>query len=57
MERQTRDHAYFLFLYSPVGLSAVNKAVTFVPYVNSVLTLAETSVTDRHWSLRNAAKP
>jgi peptide/nickel transport system substrate-binding protein len=52
MERLTRDQAYFLFLYNPVGLSAVNKAVTFVPYVNGVLSLAETSVTDQHWSVR-----
>jgi ABC-type transport system substrate-binding protein len=57
MERLTRDHAYFLFLYNPVGLSAVNKAVTFVPYVTGSLSLAETSVTDQHWSVRNAAKP
>ena len=52
MERQTRDQAYFLFLYNPVGLAAVNKAVTFVPYLNGVLLLAETSVTDQHWSVR-----
>ena len=52
MERLTRDQAYFLFLYNPVGLSAVNKAVTFVPYPNGLLLLAETSVTDQHWSVR-----
>jgi peptide/nickel transport system substrate-binding protein len=52
MERQTRDQAYFLFLYNPIGLSAVNKAVTFVPYVNGDLVLAETAVTDQHWSVR-----
>ena len=52
MERLTRDQAYFLFLYNPVGLAAVNKAVAYVPYVNGVLLLAETSVTDQHWSVR-----
>ena len=30
MERHTREQAYFLFLYSPIGLYAVNKAVEFV---------------------------
>jgi peptide/nickel transport system substrate-binding protein len=52
MERLTRDQAYFLFLYNPVGLVAVNKAVAFVPYVTGQLSLAETSVTDQHWSIR-----
>src|SRR4029453_18217733 len=32
MERHSRDQAYFLFLYNPIGLYAVNKAVQFVPY-------------------------
>lgn len=52
MERHTHDQAYFLFLYNPIKLYAVNKAVQFVPYVNGVLNLAETSVTEQHWSLR-----
>jgi peptide/nickel transport system substrate-binding protein len=52
MERLTHDQAYFLFLYNPVGLAAVNKAVAFVPYVSGQLSLAETSVTDQHWSVR-----
>jgi peptide/nickel transport system substrate-binding protein len=52
MERRTRDHAYFLFLYNPIKLYAVNKAVDFVPYVSTTLTLAETSVTEQHWSIR-----
>jgi peptide/nickel transport system substrate-binding protein len=51
MERHTRDQAYFLFLYNPIQLYAVNKAVTFVPYVN-LLNLAETGVTEQHWSVR-----
>ena len=51
MERHTHEQAYFLFLYNPIQLYAVNKAVTFVPYV-TMLNLAETSVTDQHWSVR-----
>jgi peptide/nickel transport system substrate-binding protein len=52
MERHTHDQAYFLFLYNPIKLYAVNKAVEFVPYINTTLNLAETSVTEQHWSVR-----
>jgi peptide/nickel transport system substrate-binding protein len=52
MERHTHDQAYFLFLYNPIQLYAVNKAVEFVPYVTTILNLAETSVTEQHWSVR-----
>jgi ABC-type transport system substrate-binding protein len=52
MERHTRDQAYFLFLYSPIDLYAVNKAVKFVPYVNGTLDFDETSITTEHWSVR-----
>jgi peptide/nickel transport system substrate-binding protein len=52
MERHTRDHAYFLFLYNPIKLYAVNKAVEFIPYVTTILNLAETAVTEQHWSVR-----
>ena len=52
MERHTHDQAYFLFLYNPIKLYAVNKAVEFVPYVSTALNLAETSVTAQHWSIR-----
>jgi hypothetical protein len=38
-------------LYNPIELYAVNKAVAFVPYV-SLLNLAETGVTEQHWSVR-----
>ena len=55
MERHTRDQAYFLFLYNPIALYAVNKAVEFVPYVSTILKLAETGVTEQHWSVRKAA--
>jgi ABC-type transport system substrate-binding protein len=59
MERHTRDQAYFLFLYNPIGLYAVNKAVQFVPYVSPLLNLIETSVTEEHWSIpkQKAAVP
>jgi peptide/nickel transport system substrate-binding protein len=55
MERHTSEQAYFLFLYSPIQLYAVNRAVEFVPYVTVRLILAETSVTEQHWSVRQAA--
>jgi hypothetical protein len=55
MERHTRDQAYFLFLYNPIQLYAVNKAVMFVPYVTTRLILTETAVTDQHWSVRQRA--
>jgi peptide/nickel transport system substrate-binding protein len=55
MERHTRDHAYFLFLYNPIQLFAVNKAVEFVPYVTTLLKLTETGVTEQHWSVRRAS--
>ena len=43
MERHIRDQAYFLFLYNPIQLYAVNNAVDFVPYVNTILKFPETS--------------
>lgn len=52
MERHTHDYAYFLFLYNPIKLFAVNKAVEFEPYKNTILNLTETSVTEQHWSVR-----
>lgn len=52
MERHTSEQAYFLFLYNPIKLYAVNKAVEFVPYVTTDLVLAETSVADQHWSVQ-----
>jgi peptide/nickel transport system substrate-binding protein len=51
MERHTHDQAYCLFLYNPIQLYAVNKAVEFVPYVTR-FSLAEISVTAQHWSVR-----
>jgi peptide/nickel transport system substrate-binding protein len=54
MERYTSAQAYFLFLYNPIQLYAVNKAVEFVPYVSTLLNLDATSVTEQHWSVRGA---
>jgi len=52
MERHTSEQAYFLFLYNPIKLYAVNKAVEFVPYASGVLKLDKTAVTEQHWSMR-----
>ena len=57
MEKHTHAQAYFLFLYNPIQLYAVNKAVEFVPHVTTLLGLAETAVTDAHWSVQQAAVP
>jgi hypothetical protein len=56
MEQHPAAQAYFLFLYNPIQLYAANKAVAFVPYVTTILKLAETSVTDQHWSVRQSAR-
>lgn len=53
MERHTHEQAYFLFLYNPVRLHAVNRGVKYGPY-NGWTRLAETSVTDQHWSVRRS---
>jgi hypothetical protein len=55
IERHTHDQANFLFLYNPIKLFAVNKAVEFIPYVTGSLLLAETGVIAQHWSVRQAA--
>jgi hypothetical protein len=52
MERHTHDQAYFLFLYNPIALYAVNKAVEFVPHMTTLLGLTEVAVTEQHWSVR-----
>jgi peptide/nickel transport system substrate-binding protein len=52
MEQHTHAQAYFLFLYNPIKLFAVNKAVEFVPFINTILNLSATSVTEQHWSVR-----
>jgi len=54
MEQYTHAHALFLFLYNPIQLYAVNKDVAFVPYQTGILNLTETSVTEQHWSIRQA---
>jgi peptide/nickel transport system substrate-binding protein len=52
MERHTHEHAYFLFLYNPIKLFAVNKAVDFVPDAIPYVSFNDTSVTAQHWSVR-----
>jgi peptide/nickel transport system substrate-binding protein len=52
MDRDTHNQAYFLFLYNPIALYAVNKAVEFVPHASTLFSLTEVSVTEQHWSLR-----
>ncbi len=47
---------YYLFIYSPLSLYAVNKEVNFVPQKGRLLRLKETSVTDNHWSVRGGKK-
>ena len=54
MERHVHAQASFLFLYNPIQLYAVNKAVEFVPYV-TFFNLAETGVTEQHWSVQQRA--
>ena len=50
--RYLYDHAYALFIYSPLTLYAVNKEVDFVPQKFYYLRLKETSVSENHWSVR-----
>jgi ABC-type transport system substrate-binding protein/mono/diheme cytochrome c family protein len=52
MERHTHDQAYFLFLYNPIQLYAVNKSVAFVPHTTTLLGLAGMSVAEAHWSVQ-----
>jgi ABC-type transport system substrate-binding protein len=52
MERHTHEQAYFLFLYNPIKLFAVNKAVEFVPDAIPYVSFDDTSVTTQHWSVR-----
>jgi ABC-type transport system substrate-binding protein len=52
MERHAHDQAYFLFLYNPIQLYAVNTSVAFVPYTTTLLGLAGTSVVEAHWSMQ-----
>jgi peptide/nickel transport system substrate-binding protein len=52
MEQHIYDRAYAVFIYSPLNLYAVNKDVNFVPQKFLNLRLKETSVTDKHWSVK-----
>jgi peptide/nickel transport system substrate-binding protein len=53
MEQYVYDRAYAVFIYSPLNLYAVNKAVNFVPQKALNMRLKESSVTDNHWSVRS----
>jgi ABC-type transport system substrate-binding protein len=52
LEQYLHDRAHVLSIYSPITLYAVNKEVNFVPQKDGWLRFKETSVTDRHWSMR-----
>jgi peptide/nickel transport system substrate-binding protein len=52
MERHTHGQAYFLFLYNPMQLYAVNKSVAFIPHTTTLLGLTGTSVAETHWSVQ-----
>ncbi len=52
IETHIRDEAYFVFLYNLIQLYAVNKEVEFVPHPSGLISLATTSVTGQHWSVR-----
>lgn len=56
IEQYVYDRAYAVFIYSPLNLYAVNKEVNFVPQKFLSLRLKETSVTDKHWSVRSKDK-
>ena len=56
LEQYVYDRAYAIFIYSPLNLYAVNKAVNFVPQKDQALRLKETSVADNHWSVRSSAE-
>jgi ABC-type transport system substrate-binding protein len=53
MQRNIHEQVYFLFLYNPIRLYAVNRGGQFVPYATSWLRLVDMSVTDQHWSVRS----
>jgi ABC-type transport system substrate-binding protein len=55
-EQYVYERAYVVFIYSPLSLYAVNKAVNFVPHKSLNLNLKETSVSDSHWSVRSKDK-
>ena len=52
VERHVYDQAYFLFLYNPIVLYAMNRAVTYDPSATMVLKVKDASVTDKHRSVR-----
>lgn len=51
IDRYVYDEAFALFLCAPQALYAVNRHVGFTPY-RTTFELAETKVSDQHWSRR-----
>jgi peptide/nickel transport system substrate-binding protein len=56
MQQYLHDRVYVATIYSPITLYAVNKGVNFVPQKFGFMRLKETSVTDKHWSVRGEKK-
>ncbi len=54
IDRLAYDEALSVFLVYPQALYAVNKNVDFVGYATT-FELAETEVTEDHWSRRNGS--
>jgi hypothetical protein len=52
LEKYVYDRAHLLYIYSPVTLYAVNKEVNLIPQKDGWLRFKETSVTEKHWSIR-----
>ncbi len=56
MEHHIHEQAYFLFLYAPFEVYAVNRAVAFEPPLDGVLSLRNLAIHNDHWSLRKQNK-
>jgi ABC-type transport system substrate-binding protein len=46
------DQALWVFTVAPLALYGVNEEVDFVPHPNQYLYLDYSSVTDKHWSVK-----
>ena len=58
LERYISEQAHFLFLYSPITLWAVNRAVRFAPHADPWVIGVDLALTDQHWSVQpGGAKP
>jgi ABC-type transport system substrate-binding protein len=56
MVERIYEDSYAVFLYSPMTLYAVNKAVNLVPHALGYYRLKDTSVTNAHWSVRKQVR-